>query len=597
MDNENIQADNTKLRLGTTLQMGKYRIDKYLASGGFGNTYLATNLNFDEQVAIKEFFMKDVNQRVGDSTTVSLSNVTQMPVFKEQMEKFKKEAQRMRKLRNENIVGVSDLFDENGTTYYVMDYIDGLSLRDMVKQRGKLVEQEVIGYLTQTLNALEVVHNKGIFHLDLKPANLMVDKTGHLRVIDFGASKQQKSEGGATSRSAICYSPGYAPIEQKDQEFENFGPWTDLYALGATLYNVLTGNNPPSTSKISDLAEGAFQFPPTVSEKMQKLILWMMKGRRGDRPQSVADVRNYLNDEQKPKPKPKPKPEPEVDEDDGGTILNDLEPKPKPKIAPEPKPEPQTKPKSVPTQEPDIELVSEETGGSIKKWMIIGGIAVVALIAFILLLPGKNAPAETPNDETNMTLKSLIPDTVTNKAFKNEVLGKFGYYLYTGPVDSIGQPNGYGTATFTENGKPDGRIYKGKFVHGKLEDEDGYQIFGNGDVFEGKFVNSMFYEGRYTIKEDGSYFVGTFKNGQPDKGQWYDKSSKKIEELKVTKQSSKTAIKSNNKSKLQDKKASGKPTSPSSPEKKAENPVNSSKASENQQKSSSSSSGWDENPE
>ena len=248
MSNDNITADNTKLRLGTTLQMGKYRIVKYLASGGFGNTYLAIN-NFDEEVAVKEFFMKDINLRVGDTTEVSLGNVTQLPVFKEQMEKFQKEAKRMRKLRNKHIVAVNDLFDENGTTYYVMDFIDGPSLRDMVKERGKLVEQEVMGYLEQTLDALEVVHGKGIFHLDLKPANLMVDKTGLLRVIDFGASKQQKSDGGATSRSAICYSPGYAPIEQKDQEIENFGPWTDLYALGATLYNVLTGNTPPSTTK------------------------------------------------------------------------------------------------------------------------------------------------------------------------------------------------------------------------------------------------------------------------------------------------------------------------------------------------------------
>ena len=251
-DKQNTQYDRTMLRVGSTLQNGKYRIDRYLASGGFGNTYLGTDLSWDEdiKVAIKEFFMKDVNQRVGDSTAVSISNVTQMPIFQEQMTKFKKEAQRLHDLKNPHIVSVSDLFDENGTTYYVMEYIDGLSLRDMVKQRGKLVEQEVLGYLNQTLDALEEVHRQKIFHLDIKPANLMVDKNGHVWLIDFGASKQQKMEGGATSRSAVCYSPGYAPIEQKDQEFKNFGPWTDLYALGATLYNALTGLTPPSTNTI-----------------------------------------------------------------------------------------------------------------------------------------------------------------------------------------------------------------------------------------------------------------------------------------------------------------------------------------------------------
>ena len=296
-DKQNTQYDRTMLRVGSTLQNGKYRIDRYLASGGFGNTYLGTDLSWDEdiKVAIKEFFMKDVNQRVGDSTAVSISNVTQMPIFQEQMTKFKKEAQRLHDLKNPHIVSVSDLFDENGTTYYVMEYIDGLSLRDMVKQRGKLVEQEVLGYLNQTLDALEEVHRQKIFHLDIKPANLMVDKNGHVWLIDFGASKQQKMEGGATSRSAVCYSPGYAPIEQKDQEFKNFGPWTDLYALGATLYNALTGLTPPSTNTILDEGDSAFKFPTSISEKMRNLVFWMMKGPRSARPQSVKDVRQYLS--------------------------------------------------------------------------------------------------------------------------------------------------------------------------------------------------------------------------------------------------------------------------------------------------------------
>lgn len=504
MNDENIKADNTKLRLGTTLQMGKYRIEKYLSSGGFGNTYLAIN-NFDEEVAIKEFFMKDVNLRVGDSTTVSLSNVTQMPIFKEQMEKFQKEAKRMRKLRNAHIVAVNDLFDENGTTYYVMDYIDGLSLRDMVKQRGKLVEEEVLGYLNQTLDALEEVHRQDLFHLDLKPANLMIDKTGRLRVIDFGASKQQKSDGGATSRSAICYSPGYAPIEQKDQEFENFGPWTDLYALGATLYNVLTGNIPPSTTKISDYKEKAFRFSENVSERMRQLIMWMMQGRRYDRPQCVEDIRYFLKEGKKPGQETSL----EDYEDDGGTILND----PRPKLEPEPKPKP------VPDPEP------EPSGGGIKKWMKIAAGIVVGLIVLIMLLPtSKEEPSRT-EEENIEAIQSLVPDNVSNKAFKNNVLGD---YLYTGPVDSDGQPNGIGEATFINKGKPDGRIYRGPFVHGTLEGEGTFYQYGNGDIFEGTFVNNWFSEGRYTIKEDGSYFKGTFINSKPDKGQWYDKNGKKI---------------------------------------------------------------------
>ena len=115
------------LKVGTILR-GTYRIDSYLSSGGFGNTYVATNIEFDERVAIKEFFMKGVTQRDDNQTTVSVSNLENTNSFQEQKEKFKKEARRLRKLQNEHIVKVHDMFDENGTAYYVMDYVDGESL-------------------------------------------------------------------------------------------------------------------------------------------------------------------------------------------------------------------------------------------------------------------------------------------------------------------------------------------------------------------------------------------------------------------------------------------------------------------------------------
>jgi len=304
-----VTDDRTMLPVGTMLQHGKYRIDRYISSGGFGNTYLATNIAFDEPVAIKEFFMRDVALRDSETTAVSVVNATNLPVFKEQKDKFRKEALRLRNLHSDHIVTVSDLFDENDTSYYVMDYIDGRSLRDMVKD-GPLPEQDVRNYLEQTLKALEVVHAQNMYHLDLKPANLMVDKTGRLRVIDFGASKQQK-DGGIYSKSAVCYSPGYAPPEQQEQAMDKFGPYTDIYALGATLYNVLTAETPPKTTDISDEGEDAFHFPSTVSEQMRKLIVWMMKSNRKQRPQSVEDVRNFLNGMNTEKKEPAKK-EPEI---------------------------------------------------------------------------------------------------------------------------------------------------------------------------------------------------------------------------------------------------------------------------------------------
>lgn len=344
--NKLISDENeTILPEGTTLQSGKYRIDKFLSSGGFGIAYMATNMLFEEKVAIKEFFMKSVNRRDEDSTTISVSTPQNQIVFDEQKEKFMKEAKRLRSFHNKHIVHVVDLFVENGTAYYVMDYIDGESLSSRVEAQGKLPEKEVRNYLVQILDALEEVHNQKMFHLDLKPSNIMVDKGEQVYLIDFGASKQQKADGtGATSNSALAHTPGYAPLEQMSLEYENFGPWTDIYALGASLYNLLTGQKPPSTSKIADLAGDAFEFPSSVSQKMRNLIFWMMKGRRFDRPQSVADVRKFLNKGKKPQKTSYI--EETLDSDE--TILNSFDPRPKSKAKFKSEPEPVCKSKIAP---------------------------------------------------------------------------------------------------------------------------------------------------------------------------------------------------------------------------------------------------------
>ena len=282
------------LKVGTILR-GTYRIDSYLSSGGFGNTYLATNIEFEERVAIKEFFMKGVTQRDDKQTTVSVSNVENQNCFLEQKEKFKKEARRLRKLKNEHIVKVHDLFEENGTAYYVMDYVDGENMAERLKRIGRpMTESEVRLILPQILDALKTVHDAGIWHLDLKPANIMVGKGGNVKLIDFGASKQLNAQtGGATTSTAISYTNGYAPREQMEQNYEKFGPWTDIYALGATLYNLLTNKRPPLPSDIDDEGETAFNFSSTMSVQMKELILKLMNPNRNKRPQNVDCITGF----------------------------------------------------------------------------------------------------------------------------------------------------------------------------------------------------------------------------------------------------------------------------------------------------------------
>ena len=282
------------LQVGTILH-GTYKIESYLASGGFGNTYLARNIEFDETYAIKEFFVKGVCQRDGNSTTISVSNAENTNSFEQQREKFKKEARRLRSLSNPHIVKVYDLFEENGTAYYVMDYVDGENLSTRLKRTNvPLAESEVRNYLNQILDGLEAIHNKGMFHLDIKPANIMVDSHDVVKLIDFGASKQQSTVGGATISTDISYTNGYAPSELMAQSYDKFGPWTDFYALGATMYKLLTNQDPPSVSDLSEdeTEDKHLALPmPNVSKEMMRLVVWMMQVNRLKRPKNVGEIR------------------------------------------------------------------------------------------------------------------------------------------------------------------------------------------------------------------------------------------------------------------------------------------------------------------
>ena len=293
MDTSNMLAQGTLLRNGT------YRVEGSISSGGFGNTYLVVNTAFNERYAMKEFFMRGVNMR-GSQQEVTVSVPDNHASFEGQMAKFKKEAQRLRKLHNDHIVRVHDLFEENGTVYYIMDLIDGESISTTMKKVKKpMAESEVMKLLPQILDALSVVHGQEppLLHLDIKPGNIMVDRRGTLYLIDFGASKQlhdTNAEMQATS-SALAYTPGYAPMEQVEQAMDKFGPWTVFYALGATLYYMLTCEQPPSFTSLSE--SDSFHFPPSVSDRTKELVKWMMKPHRKDRPQSVSDINRWLQTE------------------------------------------------------------------------------------------------------------------------------------------------------------------------------------------------------------------------------------------------------------------------------------------------------------
>ncbi|MCQ2245837.1 MAG: protein kinase [Bacteroidaceae bacterium] len=485
--------DKSILASGTLLFHGKYKIVKYISSGGFGNTYEAIDLSFDEKVAIKELFIKGICNRVDNSNDICISIANNQTTFLAHLEKFKKEARRLRGINHDNIVSVRDLFEENETAYYVMDYIDGESLQSKLKRDRKPMSEDFITpILFQILNALKFVHSQGIWHLDIKTGNIMLDKSGNAYLIDFGASKQVKDSNGntVTTTSSMAQTPGFAPPEQMEQNIERFGPWTDLYSLGATLFYCLSLKQPPMPSDITDNAENALSVGNSVSVKMHELIIWLMSPNRSKRPQTVDNVITWLN---------------EYDTCAHSTQNNSYD-------------------TVIINKDKSKEKSSEtnDTGGKAKMYYVF--IVVFLLVLSIMGYVGYNNGMFKKSIDTEVAdtaINDSVSDIPVNLTDFECSLGKYKY-IPNEPengYNSNNRPQGLGTAQFE-----DGRLYRGNFVDGNLEGDDSHFSFPNGDLFEGTFKNNMFLKGKYTVKEDGSYFEGTFKNGQPEKGMWHNSS-------------------------------------------------------------------------
>ena len=280
----------------TLLQGGKYKIVGHISSGGFGNTYEGVHTMMDTRVAIKEFFPKMFCNRDENTSHITVATQSNKELVDKLRKKFIEEAKAIFKMNHPNIVKVHDIFEENGTAYYVMDYIDGKSLGDIVKQRGPLPEAEAVGYIRQVADALKYVHSLNRLHLDIKPGNVMVDKNNKAILIDFGASKHYDDESGENTSTLMgVNTKGYAPIEQSAQSFTKFSPATDIYALGATLYKLLTGITPPDANLLMAREEMLEPMPACISTVTRNAVLNAIALIRADRPQNVDAFLSLLN--------------------------------------------------------------------------------------------------------------------------------------------------------------------------------------------------------------------------------------------------------------------------------------------------------------
>lgn len=286
------------LRAGTVLH-GKehnYRIARVLGQGTFGITYLAYTrvslggqlgeVSSEIQVAVKEFFMSGFDGREGSTVTHGSKD----GMSEQYRRKFANEARNLGRMRHAGIVKVIEAFDTNDTSYYAMEYCGGGNLDALIAAKGGLPEKEALGYFTKIAAALAYMHANKMLHLDLKPGNIMLRSSGEPVLIDFGLSKQYDENGEPESSTSVGNgTPGYAPLEQANYNGGNGLPVTmDVYALGATLYKMLTGKRPPVASDV------LIEFPEDellrhgVSDRTIKAIRRAMQAKPRDRYQSVT---------------------------------------------------------------------------------------------------------------------------------------------------------------------------------------------------------------------------------------------------------------------------------------------------------------------
>lgn len=343
------------------LQGGKYRIIEMLGQGGFGITYLGEQANLGRKVAVKEFFMEKLCNRDEETSQVSVGSEGSREMVDRFREKFIKEACRIANLRHRNIVSVIDIFEENGTAYYVMAYCSGGSLSVMMRQQypDGMPEKRALKYIRQVASALDYIHKNRMNHLDVKPGNIMLNEEDDAILIDFGLAKQYDSATGQqTSSTPVGVSEGYAPMEQyKLGGVGTFSPSTDIYSLGATLYKLVTGQTPPSALDIDEVDLSDFPLSPSV----KRAIRAAMGHRRTDRPQSIEAWLSLLNDDVET-----------VNEESVS-----LEQEPKPGMSPESEsdtiiPAPNTASSIKPTPEPEAPAPSTQTAKSRFQWISSG---------------------------------------------------------------------------------------------------------------------------------------------------------------------------------------------------------------------------------
>ena len=407
-------AEAFALKPGTILE-GKYLVGEMLGQGGFGITYIGFDLLLEQKVAIKEYYPMSTGMvsRDGHSTVVWSSAMMGKTGTQKGFDSFLKEARKMAKLGGiPGVVGVKSVFIQNETAYIVMDFIEGETLLKKLQKNGPMDFDSCVKLMTPIMQALAEVHEHGIIHRDISPDNIMVRPDGKLILLDLGAAKDLDIQGndGSVQSSQMVAKHGFSPIEQYSKSGK-VGPWTDIYAMAATIYYCCTGIlPPPATDRTID---DTLACQPLLTQAQFDILADCMRMRPQDRPQSMDTLLQMLTHPQGEAKAEPPKVIPEVEP-----------PKPVETKAAPPKPmetEPVAQkiqpinPEAQPTQPPRHDVKPERP---LSKWLIPGVAAVVAVIALATSIgsggkkssPSVKAPAaqtaatEPAPDETVPTI-------------------------------------------------------------------------------------------------------------------------------------------------------------------------------------------------
>ena len=411
-DPRSVKGIEYALPMGTILA-GKYLVGRVLGQGGFGITYVGWDIALERKVAIKEYYPSgQVSRNPGSRGLTWYTSVQSQQAKQNGTQMFLKEARKMSKVDDiPNVVRVRDLFQENETAYIVMDFVEGETLKARLEKTGPLPWEQAKGIFLPAIQAMEQVHQAGLVHRDISPDNLMLTPDGKVKILDLGAAKDLSVNNGASSMQVA--KGGFSPFEQYTQRGSS-GPWTDVYAMAATVYYTLTGKLPPVATDrvvedtISWEEPGLKALPAQALEALQKAMVISAKNRM----QSMEELEKGLySTTVKPEPAPAPQPVQETRP----------EPQPAPETKSESQPEQEVKPEPKPTPEPAPQAQSEpkpkagEKSGK-KLW-----IAAAAVIAVVLCGALVWANANKPADDTNTaafaaTTPTTAPTTVPTVA-------------------------------------------------------------------------------------------------------------------------------------------------------------------------------------